>query len=57
MPETQVDQMMTDQLILVEGLYNTVMESNDVETVRGAAAALINTEAGVKYLRLHPITL
>lgn len=57
MPETQELQMMTDQLILVEGLYNTAMESSDVETVRGAMAALVNTEAGRTYLRLHPMML
>lgn len=57
MPEAKVDQMMTDQLVLVEGLYNTAMESNDVETVRGAMAALVNTEAGRVYLRANPMVL
>lgn len=57
MPETEEIQMMTDNLILVEGLYNTAIESNDVETVRGAMAALVNTEAGRNYLRAHPMIL
>lgn len=57
MTETRVDQMMTDQMILVEGLYNTVMESDDAETVRGAVAALLNTEVGINYIRFHPLTL
>lgn len=57
MTETQTDQMMTDQMILVEGLYNTVMESDDAETVRGAVAALLNTEVGINYIKFHPLVL
>lgn len=46
-----------DQMTLVEGLYQVVMESDEGETVRIALSALTNTESGRAYLEMNPITL
>lgn len=49
--------MLETQLILIETLYEIMCESDDANTVRHCLAALTNTEAGLRYLELHPITL
>lgn len=46
-----------DALILAESLYNIFMDSDEPETIKLAAAALTNTDAGRQYLMDHPITL
>lgn len=51
------NQMMADQLILLETLYEVLHTSGDAEIVRLATAALTRTQSGVNYLVAHPITL
>lgn len=52
---TDIDEMMTDQLRLVEALHNIASESTDGDIVRYAMGALIHTEAGRAYLNVHPV--
>lgn len=51
------NQLMQDQLILLESLYEILHTSSEAEIVRQATAALTRTQSGVNYLVAHPITL
>lgn len=51
------NQLMQDQLILLESLYEILHTSDQAEIVRCATAALTRTQSGVNYLVAHPITL
>jgi hypothetical protein len=50
-------EMLTDQLKLVQALHNIAAESEEAETVRLAAGALMNTEAGRQYLSQNPLVV
>jgi hypothetical protein len=50
-------EMMSEQMTMLEALHEIAMSSPDAEMVRVAMSALTRTEAGVNYLRLHPLTL
>lgn len=49
--------MMSDQLIMLEALREISETTADVESCRLAMSALTRTEAGLVYLRSHPMTL
>lgn len=51
------NQALQDALILVEALYEIAVESEEVDIVRRAMSALTVTQAGLVYLRQHPIVL
>jgi hypothetical protein len=60
MSDEQVDataEMMSEQVVMLEALHEVAMSSGDAEMVRVAMSALTRTEAGVNYLRLHPLIL
>lgn len=46
----------SETLILVEALWNIAHDSEEASSVKEAVAALTNTEAGLDYLRAHPLT-
>lgn len=52
-----VSQMMSDQLQMIESLYQIALSSEDAETVRIAISALTNTQSGMAYLQTNPIIL
>lgn len=55
--DEKVTDMMTDQLVMVTALHAIAADSEDAETVRCAAAALMNTEAGRNFVAINPINL
>jgi hypothetical protein len=55
--EEKLTDMMTDQLKMVSALHAIAADSEDAETVRTAAAALMNTEAGRNYVAINPINI
>lgn len=52
---TDLDEMITEQLKLVEALHHIASESEDGDIVRYAMGALINTHAGQIYLNANPV--
>jgi hypothetical protein len=52
-----VTNMMQDQLVMVSALHAIAADSEDAETVRTAAAALMNTQAGRNYVAINPINI
>lgn len=49
---------MTETVLkLTEALYEIVCDSEEAETVRKALAALTSSDAGIEYLRMHPLAL
>jgi len=57
MNDNQVTQLMTNQLIHVEALFEIALESTDADMVRRAIAGLQATEAGRAYLMMHPLAV
>lgn len=48
---------LTEQLVLLQALYNIAHESEEAEIVRIAVAALLATQAGTVFLQAHPFTI
>lgn len=57
MNDNQVTELMTDQLIHVEALFEIALESTDADMVRRAIAGLQATEVGRNYLMKHPLAV
>ena len=49
--------LMSEQLSLIEALYEIAMSDDNAEMVRVAMAALTSTTSGLAFLSTHPITL
>lgn len=52
-----VTNMLQDQLVMVSALHAIAADSEDAETVRTAAAALMNTQAGRNFVAINPINI
>lgn len=60
MSDEQVDQtasIMDEQTKMLDALFEIAMSSDEAETVRIAMSVLTGTEAGLNYLRVHPMIL
>jgi hypothetical protein len=57
MNDNQVTELMTNQLIHVEALFEIATESTDADMVRRAIAGLQATPAGRAYLMAHPLAV
>ena len=53
--ETEITNLATDQLMNVEALFEIATESSEAPIVRRAVAALQATDAGRRFLMLHPL--
>lgn len=49
--------MMSEQLMMLDALYEIAMSTTDADTVRQAMLPLTGTAAGRAYLTAHPIIL
>lgn len=54
---TLKENMMEFQLLVLQTLYEIVMESDEPEIIRKALAALTATAEGRQYLEMNPITV
>jgi len=54
---TATETLMLENAALVEGHVQTLTESMDVESVRSAALALLNTSTGRAYAAMNPIAI
>jgi hypothetical protein len=57
MNEKQQEADLSEQLVLVQALYNIAHESEEAEIVRLAVAAMTNTTVGLTYLQAHPFNV
>lgn len=48
---------MEAQLIMLQTLYEIIMESEEADIIRKALSALTATPAGREYLEMNPITV
>lgn len=55
--DTDVTQLMQDNLKLVEALHEIASTSDDANTVRVAVAALTTTQSGLAFLQVNPIKM
>lgn len=51
------DADLQEQLILTQALFAVAHESEEAEIVRLAMSALVNTQAGLDYLHVHPFNV
>lgn len=56
-PLTREEVLQMDQLQLVEAHVSIVEDSEDIESVRTSAVALLNTDAGRSYVAFNPIAI
>lgn len=49
--------MMSENLIMIQALWEIIQVSADAETVRIAMSALTRTDSGMTYIRANPMIL
>lgn len=54
---TEHEILQFDTLQLIEAHVDTILTSDDAESVRCSAVALLNTESGRRYVATHPMAL